>query len=160
MFAHVDLVPAHVRALDFSREARALTGKHPSAGSFRSFRTSFIQPLHADADAQKWLALGKGLQQRQPELSIQCLTAIEVSHTRHNQLFRRGNHPCIRSDLSNRAQMFERFFHRADVARAIIDNGDHSSPLVLGSMPANCLSREQATRRARPNALNNASILW
>ena len=41
-----------------------------------------------------------------------------------------------------------------------VDNGDHSSPLVLGSMRASCLSREQATRKARAKPLNSASILW
>src|SRR5438876_1196870 len=51
----------------------------------------------------------------------------------------------------------ERFAHRCQVARLVIDQGDHSSPLVLGSIRASRLSFAHATRSARANALNTAS---
>ena len=55
----------------------------------------------------------------------------------------------------------ECLFDRGQIARAVIDQGDraHSSPFVLGSIRASRLSRSQATRSARANALNTASIL-
>ena len=51
----------------------------------------------------------------------------------------------------------ERLAHRRQVAGAVIDERNHNSPFVLGSVRASCLSREHATRSARPNALNTAS---
>ena len=57
-------------------------------------------------------------------------------------------------------QVLERLSYRCEVARLIVDDGDHRSPLVLGSIFARRLSLEQATRRARAKALNRASSLW
>ena len=53
----------------------------------------------------------------------------------------------------------ERLAHRRQVAGLVVDERNHSSPLVLGSMRASRLSFAQATRSARANALNTASIL-
>ena len=53
----------------------------------------------------------------------------------------------------------ERLAHRREVAGAVVDERDHSSPFVLGSILASRLSFAQATRSARANALNTASIL-
>ena len=60
-------------------------------------------------------------------------------------------------DLS--ANRGERLAHRRQVAGAVINERDHSSPLVLGSVRARRLSFEHATRSARANALKQASIL-
>src|SRR6185437_1719987 len=117
-------------------------------------------PLHAHANPQEWLSAGERIQQRQAQLMIERQTAIEVPHTRDNQLFRLRNHLRIASDFCRGAQMLKSLFDRANIAGSIIDNRDHRSPLVLGSILANCLSREQATRTARAKALNRASILW
>ena len=72
----------------------------------------------------------------------------------------------IGGDLKLRAHGVQRFHDRGQISRAIIDDSDlticgnaHKSPFVLGSMSPSCLSREQATRSARANALNKASIL-
>ena len=53
----------------------------------------------------------------------------------------------------------ERLAHRRQVAGAVVDERDHSRPLVLGSIRASRLSFAQATRSARANALKTASIL-
>ena len=58
------------------------------------------------------------------------------------------------------AEIVERLLHRIQVARAVIHDSDHRSPLVLGSMRPRRRSREHATRRARAKALKSASILW
>ena len=54
----------------------------------------------------------------------------------------------------------ERLAHRRQIAGAIIDERNHNSPLVLGSIRARRLSFAHATRSALANALNTASILW
>ena len=51
----------------------------------------------------------------------------------------------------------ERLAHRRQVAGAVVDERDHSSPFVLGSIFASRASFAQATRSARANALNTAS---
>ena len=90
---------------------------------------------------------------------VQKFATIEMSHSRDHKFFSSGNHRWIGRDLNAGAQVLKGFFYGADVARAIVDNRDHKRPLVLGSILASCLSREQATRTARANALNRASIL-
>ena len=62
-----------------------------------------------------------------------------------------------RPDLG--AQVRQRLSHRRQVAGAVVDQGNHSRPLVLGSMRASRLSFAHATRSARANALKHASIL-
>ena len=57
-------------------------------------------------------------------------------------------------------QMPDGLHHRGEISRAVIDDGNHKSPFVLGSMRPSWRSLEQATRKARANALNSASILW
>lgn len=58
------------------------------------------------------------------------------------------------------AYVIEGLFHRCQIAGLIIENGNHISPLVLGSILARRRSRQQAKRKARANALNRASSLW
>ena len=53
------------------------------------------------------------------------------------------------------SQVVKRLLYRIQVARAIIHDRDHRSPLVLGSILPKRRSREQATRRARANALKS-----
>ncbi len=60
------------------------------------------------------------------------------------------------------AEMVQGFEHGGEVAGLVVDDGDthQSRPFVDGSIAPSCLSREQATRRARAKALKMASILW
>ena len=55
------------------------------------------------------------------------------------------------------AERRERLAHRREVARAVVDERNHSSPFVLGSIFASRASLAHATRKARANALNTAS---
>ncbi len=57
-----------------------------------------------------------------------------------------------------RAEERQRLLDGRQVAGAVVDQRNHSSPLVLGSILARRSSREQATRSARANALNTASM--
>src|SRR5262249_3224636 len=54
----------------------------------------------------------------------------------------------------------ERLSHRGEIAGPVVDQRDHSSPFVLASIGPSRWSFAQATRSARPKALNTASILW
>ncbi len=85
-----------------------------------------------------------------------------MAHARQHHALRcfNGRKVAVRH-LSLRAQMTQRLQHRGQVARLVIDHGyaHHNSPFVEGSIPASCLSREQATRKARAKALKMASIL-
>src|SRR5439155_20990296 len=65
-----------------------------------------------------------------------------------------GGHEDLRADRG------QRLLHRRQIARAIVNQCDQSSPFVDGNIFARRLSFAQATRRARANALNTASILW
>ena len=52
----------------------------------------------------------------------------------------------------------KRLPHRRQIAGAVVDERDHSSPFVLGSICASRRSFAHATRSARANALNTASM--
>src|SRR5262249_6297575 len=53
----------------------------------------------------------------------------------------------------------ERLQHAAQVADPVVDDGDHSLPLVLGT-PATRGSSATAILRARAVALNSVSAMW
>src|SRR5215472_5518471 len=155
----IDLVPANMGRLHSGGKTRDFAGKQARALSLRRFAAAFKQPLHAYADSQKGLAGLDGVKHRRPEGLIQALAAREMANARHHELF--GDRDRVRHGgyRGGNAQMLERLVHGADVAGAVVNDSDHSSPLVLGSMRASCRSREQATRKARAKALNKASIL-
>ena len=56
------------------------------------------------------------------------------------------------------ADVLERLLDRAQVAHAVVEDGDHRSPFVDGT-PDTSGSSEHAWRRARANALNDASTM-
>src|SRR5204863_10030406 len=59
-----------------------------------------------------------------------------------------------------RADLIQRVLDRTQIARAVIEDGDHSSPFVDGSWPRRRLSVEHAYFMARAKHLKMASILW
>ena len=66
----------------------------------------------------------------------------------------------VDGDHELRAECRKRLPHRREIAGAVVEQRDHSSPFVLGSIFASRRSLAQATRSARANALKHASILW
>src|SRR6202012_2169918 len=88
------------------------------------------------------------------------LRGLEMANSREDDFFRRLHHGWICRYAGLAPQALPRLHHRRQISRLVIDDRDHSNPLVLGSISPNCLSREQATRSARANALNRASTLW
>ncbi len=129
---------------------------------FRRLPAAGQKPLHAHANPQERhapgdrLAYGRG----DPGL-VQPARSREMTHARQDHpagctyVFRTIRY----RDLG--VQIAQRLDDRSQVAGLVVDDGDryHSNPLVLGNISPNCLSREQATRSARANALNRASIL-
>ena len=57
------------------------------------------------------------------------------------------------------AEMLKGLAHRGQVAGVVVDEGDHNSPFVLGSIFASCLSFAHATRKRTRERLEHASIL-
>ncbi len=57
------------------------------------------------------------------------------------------------------ADLAERVLHATQIARAVIEDGDHSSPLVDGNWSFSRASFEQAYFMARAKHLKMASIL-
>src|SRR5262249_48206148 len=137
----------------------ALAGKQSRSGGIRRFRASIEQPLHAYTDSKKGLTGCDRLQHSFAQPRIERLAARKVSHTGDQKLFSGGDSDGIGSHFSSGAKMIQCLLDRADIARAVVDNGNHNSPLVLGNIRASCLSREQATRKARAKALKRDSIL-
>src|SRR5262249_9515965 len=127
-----------------SRETLALAGKEAGAWRLRRFRAAGKEPLHPYADAKKRSALIYEAQHRRPQAGVQRFTTAEVTDAGNNHLVGNGYDALIGGDFAGRAEMFEGFPDRTDIACSVIDDRDHRSPLVLGSMRASCLSREHA----------------
>ena len=148
---------------DFTEDGncRHLPGKIPAPANLGALLTSFEKPLHSQADSEKRLAGAGGLQQGLAQArAVQRLQRGKMPHSREHDLVRRCHSLRLVRHHDLGAEIVERLLHRIQVARAVIDDGDHRSPLVLGSMRPRRRSREHATRRARAKALNSASILW
>ena len=65
-----------------------------------------------------------------------------------------------RTSSYSRADLVQRVLDRPQIAGAVIEDGDHSSPLVEGSWSFSRASFEQAYFMARAKHLKIASILW
>ena len=74
-----------------------------------------------------------------------------MSDAGQNDAVRAADDFRIAGDARFVSDMVQRLLHRSEVARAIVDDGDHSRPFVLGSIFAIRRSRQQATRSARAN---------
>src|SRR6185295_7059405 len=145
---------------DRAAESVTASAEQPESRQIGRLVAAFVEPLHAQADAEQRPSLAHTGQDRLDPGCIERSRGAEVTDARDDDaagvgkvLWRRG-HGYWRADRG------ERFLHRCKVARLVVDQGDHRSPLVLGSMRASRRSFAQATRSARANALNTASILW
>ena len=170
----VERVPADVRNLDgvsLASAAQAVAaarraGRGP--GQLRRFLAALEQPLHAETDAEQRPAFadaGRGW----PSIHsrVERRGGAEVADARHDDAASRPTMSAGDAGTNTSAPMAaSAFLHRGQVAGAVVDERDHSSsiahssPFVLGSIRASRLSFAQATRSARANALNTASILW
>src|ERR1039458_792990 len=139
----------------------AFAGKDPRSCNLTTFFAPLEKPLHAQAYPEKRLAgrsaLQHGLAQPRP---VQSLQRGKMSHSWQYDLVRRYQRFRVVRNHNFSTELVERLLHGIEVAGAVIHDGDHSSPLVLGSMRPRRRAREHASRRARAKALKSASILW
>src|ERR1700731_3181223 len=125
---YLNLVPANMRRFYRGRETRTLAGEERGARRFGSFRAASEEPLHAHADSKKWFAAFDGIEHGRAQVFIQRLAAAEVPDSRHNNFLCVGDYGRIGSHPRVCAQMLQRFPYRADIARTVVDNRDHSKP--------------------------------
>ena len=133
------------------------------AGLIGRFGRSGVEPLHADADAEERNAARDRGANRRGEAGI-VETSVAAKWPTPGSTMRSADSTSDKiavGHLDLRAEMAQRLEHRGEIAGFVIDDGyaHQSSPLVEGSISPSCLSREQATRRARAKALKMASIL-
>ena len=139
-------------------QSRDAAGQHAQAGDIRCLVASFEQPLHSETDAEQRLAAADLTGNRIAPWADERSRGFEVADTGDNQ---RGEalqfvgrcRCCVLG-----AERGQRLADRRQVAGAVVDQRNHSSPFVLGSIFASRASRAHATRNARANALNTASM--
>src|SRR5207302_2917150 len=121
---------------------------------------AFKQPLHAEADAEQRPQLANPRENRLDPRGTEGFRRAEMTDARHDDRVGGGEivGPLRREQL--RAERGKRFAHRREITRLVVDQRNHRRPLVLGSIFASRLSFATATRSARANALNTASMWW
>src|SRR6202035_1348231 len=143
------------------RKLLALSRKNCRSRHITTLSTSLEKPLHSQANSEKRFSRRSVLYQGLPQACVfQRPKRRKMSDSRQYDFVRRCHNfrPVRYHDFD--AEIVKRFLHRSQIARSVIYDGDHRSPLVLGSMRPRRRSREQATRNARAKALKRASILW
>ena len=156
-----DAIPTHVRRFHLIRKSRASAGKDSESEQFGSLFAAFEHPLQAQANAQHRLLAGDCASHRGAQSTVtQRPRSGEIADSGNDQLL--GIQHCVRITGHDAlaSQVSDGLHHRGQIPRAVIEDGNHKSPFVLGSMRPSWRSLEQATRKARANALNSASILW
>src|SRR6185369_2947194 len=138
-------------------QAIALPAHQAEAGQLGSLLASFVQPLHAETDAEQRASFAHAREDGFDPLRPERLRRAEVPDPRNDDRagIREIARPLGREE--RRPQRGERFAYRRQVAGLVVDQGDHSRPFVLGSIFASRLSFATATRSARANALKTAS---
>jgi hypothetical protein len=152
-----------MRHLHPRRQERAAPGEQSESGSFRRLVAALEEELQAQADAEYWgLAVCRSKQRGAP-LVIDPPRGCEMTDARYDDSGRVLELTWRRWGKRGRPAHHESLSDGCQVAGAIVDHSDtrssvfHSSPFVDGSVRPNCLSFEQATRRARAKALKTAS---
>ena len=139
----------------FNRSHCPLINDNPSGAG--SLAAAFEEPLEAEADAEQRPAALDDADDGVAPFAVERRGLLKISDARDDDTLDvveiRRHAWCQHLSADRR----ERFAHRRQIAGAVIDQRNHRSPFVLGSVRASCLSREHATRSARPNALNTAS---
>ena len=141
-----------------SFQAVARPGQQAQAGAVGRFLAAGEQPLQPETDAEQRPPV-RGVPANGPDpVVIEGGGRAEMADARHHDRGRPLEIGRRRRVVQLGANRGERLAHGREIAGLVIDERNHSSPLVLGSMRASCLSFEQATRSARANALNTASM--
>ena len=159
----VDAIPAHVRDLAARwTQPGHLTGHQAEPVAARTLVAVFEEQLVPQAHAeQRTPGLHDGAHRGgEPTLSQTLRCRAERAHTREHHTVARRQEGRIRGDHRLCAGTDKRSFHTAQVAHTVIAYGDahaHRVPLVDGMAVPITLN---ASRLARPRALNAASAMW
>src|SRR6266545_2986616 len=135
-------------------EPRDTAWQNAEPGHFRRFVTPLEQPLHPEADPEQRRAASHNGSDRIAPRTDKRRRRGEVADARHDECRKAGELLRGRGYGEVGAESAQGLANRGEVAGAVIDQPNHSSPFVLGSIFANRASRAQATRSARANALN------
>src|ERR1017187_653322 len=132
---HFEFIPSHVGNARTEGKALHRSGVNAQAADFRGLFARFEQRLHAETNAQKGHA---GL--HAPDQGFAYIEGIqsahhlaEMSHAGKQNLGGREQSRSIAHQRVLAAQFAERVLHAAQVAGAVIEDGNHNSPLVEGS---------------------------
>src|SRR5262245_13581245 len=155
-------VPAHVRHFEAGGEPPDGPGNHVEPLAVTELLARGEQQLVAQADAQE-----RPLPVERPAQGGQQSEGVEVFHG----IVKRPvpgqddgvglvDQTGILSHSRRHSEPTEGFLHRAQVAPAVVDDGDHKLPFVEGIWSAIRGLIRVASASARPTALNTASVMW
>src|SRR5437868_5640047 len=148
-----------MRRLYCRRELFAFSPEESQTAEFGSLLTRVKHPLHPQTNSKQRDLPIDGAHDCLSQRAGKSACSLKVSNSGDNDVAGIIYHFRISRYHRVMAKMAERFLYRGKIAGLIIDDGDHRSPLVLGSKRAICRSRQQAARSAREKALNSDSIL-
>ncbi len=117
------------------REALHGAGIEPQAADFGRFVAAFEQRLHAQADSQERNAGGDAVQQRLAygQFIQRSHHLAKVTHARQDDLRCGVQSRGVADQGVFAAEFTQGILHAAQIAGAIIENGDHNSPFVDGN---------------------------
>src|SRR5437867_187767 len=161
------LVPPHVRNLEPGREAAHRARDHVEALALSELLALGEEELVAETDPEEGApvvqAAPDGLQQ--PEGLEGRHGVVERAIAGQHHRLRVADRQRVLGDDGAHAETIEGLLHAAQIAPAVVDDGDHTNdpgysvPFVDGTSATRGLNRV-ASARARPTALNTASAIW
>ena len=127
-------------------KAADLAWEETQAALLGRFFARFKQRLQAEADAEERNTGADAFEQRFPHLQLveRAHHLSEMSHAGKNDFRRDAQARSVSNEFVLRADLRQRVLNRAQIARAVIEDRDHSSPFVDGSCSFSRGSFEQA----------------
>jgi len=128
-------VPAHVRNARVANKTPYAARKKSQAAARWRFLAAFKQTLQTDTNAKERHArldsFEKNVAQAQTVDRLHHLA--EMTYAREDNFLRTADCSRVAGNGEIGTEFLERVLHRPDVARAVVDDGSHSKPLVEGS---------------------------
>jgi hypothetical protein len=145
-FDCVKMVPAHVRDAGCVVEASDHAGKYGEALLVRGFLAAFEERLEAEADSEERDAAMNAVEERLTDLQVveglQHLS--EVAYAGENELVRLLDAFGVSHEGVRGAEFVEGILDGAEVSCSVVEDVNHSNPLVEGSWSFRRASLEQA----------------
>src|SRR5207302_1708275 len=153
------LVPLHLGALDPLGEEAHRARKQAQPGHPRILLRRLVEQLHPDADGQERdVPLGRvGRDLVQARRHQRLHAAPEGAHAGKNDADRALGLVGTGDEHGVGSHLDQRLLGRAQVPYPVVQDGDHSEPLVEGTSAP---STRTASRKARATPLKEASRMW